>query len=234
MRVLVIGLGAFGAWFSRTMRSLGHEVIAIDRDEALIDRHADTVSRGVVGDATDPALLERILGSPVDAAVIAAGEDLSATILSFVALRDLGIERIYANAHSVQAARALEQLGVSEAVFPELESGTRLAHRMHSQAVLEYTSIGEGVSIQEIAVPQSWIGRSIADVEPREAHGLQIVAVRDSLEGGQLALPPDPTARLKDSDSLLIAGPDEKLDKLTRERKDDNNNSSKKKEKKKS
>lgn len=214
MRVLVIGLGAFGLWYSRTMQELGHEIVAIDSDEAMIDRHVDSVARGIVGDATDPALIERIVGSQIDAAVIATGEDLSATILSLMALRDHGVEEIYAKAHSVQASRALERLGVTEAVFPELESGSRLAHRMHSKAVLDYTSIGDGFSIQEIAVPDSWNGRSLIDISPRESHGLQVVAVRDSLRG-ELHLPPDPTQILKDSDSLLVAGADEKIGKLT-------------------
>jgi len=215
MRVLVIGLGAFGLWYSRSMRDLGHEVVAVDSDEAMIDRHVDTVARGIVGDATDPALIERIVGQgQIDAAVIAAGEDLSATILSLMALRDHGVEQIYAKAHSVQAARALERLGVTEAVFPELESGSRLAHRMHSKAVLDYTSIGDGFSIQEIAVPDAWEGRSLVEISPRESHGLQVVAVRDSLQGA-LHLPPDPNATLKTSDSLLVAGADEKIGKLT-------------------
>lgn len=217
MRVLVIGLGAFGIWCSKTMRELGHEVIAIDRDESLIDRHVDSVSRGVVGDATDPSLLDRIIGSQLDAAVIATGEDLAATILAYMALRDHGVEQVYAKAHSVEAARALERLGVTEAVFPELESGTRLAHRMHSQSILEYTAIGEGFSIQEISVPKSWEGHSILEIEPREAHGLQIVAIRDSLTGA-LSLPPDPAQILTPSHSLLIAGQDEKLERITSEK----------------
>jgi trk system potassium uptake protein TrkA len=215
MRVLVIGLGAFGLWYARSMRDLGHEVVAIDREEAMIDRHVDSVARGIVGDATDPALIERIVGNgQVDAAVIATGEDLSATILSLMALRDHGVKEVYAKAHSVQAARALERLGVTEAVFPELESGSRLAHRMHSKAVLDYTSIGEGFSIQEIAVPKAWEGRSLIEISPRESHGLQVVAVRDSLKN-ELHLPPDPTQALKPSDSLLVAGADEKIGKLT-------------------
>lgn len=214
MRVLVIGLGAFGLWYSRAMRDLGHEIIAIDSDEAMIDRHVDSVTRGIVGDATDPALIERLVGSQIDAAVITTGDDLSATILSLMALRDQGIEDVYAKAHSVQAARALERLGVTEAVFPELESGSRLAHRMHSKSVLDYTSIGEGFSIQEIAVPNAWEGRSLTDISPRESHGLQVVGVRDTL-ADELHLPPDPSQTLKTSDSLLVAGPDEKIGKLT-------------------
>ncbi len=214
MRVLVIGLGAFGIWFSRTMRDMGHEVIAIERDEALVDRQAESCTRVVVGDATDPALLERVAAGDVDAAVIATGEDLSTTILSIMALRDLGVREIYAKVRSTNAARALDRLDVTEAVFPERDAGSRLAHRIVSRAVLDYTPIGEGFSLQEIAVPESWIGRSLLELEPREKLKIQVVAVRDALTG-ELAIPPDPAAKLKPSDSLLVAGQDDVLEKLS-------------------
>ena len=213
MRVLVVGLGAFGFWFARTMREMGHEVLAIERDGNLVDRHAEWITRAVVGDATDPALLERLSVGDVDAAVIATGEDLSTTILAIMALRDLGVSEIYAKASSVNAARALDRLDVTEAVFPERDAGSRLAHRIISRAVLDYTPIGESCSMQEISVPEHWIGHSLLDLEPREKLSLQVVAVRDALTG-ELALPPDPAAKLKPSDSLLVAGRDDVLENL--------------------
>jgi trk system potassium uptake protein TrkA len=212
MRVLVVGLGAFGFWFARTIREMGHEVIVIERDESLVDRHADFFDRCVVGDATDPALLERVT-SGVDTAVIATGEDLSTTILTMMALRDLGVRDIYAKARSVDAARALQKLDVTEAIFPERDAGSRLAHRVVSRAVLDYTPLGEGVSLQEIAVPESWTGHSLIELVPREKLGVQVVAVRDALTG-ELAIPPDPSAKLKPSDSLLVAGHDAMLQSL--------------------
>lgn len=214
MRVMVIGLGAFGLWFMRTMRRMGHEVIAVERDETLVDRYAEWATRAVVGDGTDPAVLERASARDVDAAVIATGEDLSTTILAIMALRDLGVSEIFAKARSVNAARALDRLDVTEAVFPERDAGSRLAHRIISRAVLDYTPIGEGFSIQEIAVPESWTGHSLIELEPREKLSIQIVAVRDALTG-ELALPPDPATTLKPSDSLLVAGRDDVLERLS-------------------
>lgn len=214
MRVLVIGLGAFGFSFARTMKEMGHEVIAVERDEALVDRHAEWITRAVVGDATDPALLERV-GAGADGAVIATGEDLSTTILVTMALRDLGVKEIYAKARSLNAVRALDRVGVTEAVFPERDAGVRLAHSIISRDVLDYTPLGEGFSMQEITVPESWTGRSLVELEPREKVGIQVVAVRDALTG-ELDLPPDPAERLKPSDSLLVAGRDEELQKLSR------------------
>jgi len=212
MRVLVIGFGAFGSWFAKTMREMGHEVIVIEHDEALVDRNAEWVTRAVVGDATDPTLLERVGAADVDAAVISTAEDLSTTILAMIALRDLGVREIYAKVRSVNETRALDGLDVTEAIFPEREAAFRLAHRIASKAVLSYTAIGEGFSMQEMAVPEAWIGRSLVDLEPREK-GVQVIAVRDALKG-ELAFPPDPTAKLKPSDSLLVAGGDDVLAKL--------------------
>lgn len=212
MRVLLIGLGAFGTWFSRAMLELGHEVIAVERDEALVDRNSDCATRVVHGDGTDPLLLERLGARGMDAAVVSTSEDLSTTVLATIALHDLGVTDVYTKVRSPGEVRALDALNAAEAIFPDRDAGKRLAHRISSRAVLEYTPLADGVSLQEIAIPSSWLGRSLAELQPRRS-GIQVVAVRDVLTG-QLRLPPDPTAPLKHSDALLVAGEDGVLRKL--------------------
>jgi trk/ktr system potassium uptake protein len=215
MRVLVIGFGAFGSWVARTLKGMGHEVVVIERDAELVDRQSQWATRAVVGDATDPVLLERVGARGVDVAVIGTAQDLSTTILAMIALRDLGVEEIYAKVASETEARALAGLDVSDTIFPEHEAGFRLAHRIASKTVLDYTPIASGYSVQEIAVPQGWVGRSLVELELRRDVGIQVIGVRDALTGG-LTLPPDPAAKLKPSDSLLIAGRDEVLEGLAR------------------
>jgi len=212
MRVLLIGFGAFGLWFSRSMMELGHEVIAVEVDEALVDRYAESATRAVHGDATDPAVLERAGARHVDAAVLGTSEDLATTILSALALRDLGVKEIYAKVRSTSEVRAVEALGITEAIFPDREAGNRLAHRIASKGVLEYTPVAPGFSLQEIAIPEGWVGKSLLELDARE-RGIQVVGVRDAL-GGELHLPPDPGEKLKTSDSLLVAGSDEALAEL--------------------
>lgn len=214
MRVLVIGLGGFGLWFSRTMLELGHEVIAIDRDAAKVDRYAEWATKVAEGDATDPEVLRRAGAPEADAAVISTSHDLATTILSSVALRDLGVETIHAVVDSTNEARALDALGLSGTSFPDREAGVRLAHSIVSERVLDYTPIGEERSLQEITVPESWRGRTVAELREEEGLGAVVVAVRDALSGA-VALPPNPRARLKESDSVIVAGPDEVLEKLT-------------------
>jgi trk system potassium uptake protein TrkA len=217
VRVLLIGFGAFGTAFARTMLQMGHEVIVVERDGALVDRNADLATRAVQGDATDPAVLERAGAGNADAAVISTAESLSTTILTTVALRDLGVREIYAKVRSGPESRALEALDVSETIFPEQESGFRLAHRIVSRAVLEYTPLSPGQSLQEMAIPDDWIGHTLEELDLRRELGVQVVALRDALTG-QLALPPAPDVKLKDSDSILIAGGDEVLERLGRRR----------------
>jgi trk system potassium uptake protein TrkA len=213
MRVLLVGFGAFGLWFARTLREIGHEVVAIEREGALVDRYADWASRAIVGDATDPAVLERAGARDVDAAVIGTSEALATTILTTVALRDLGVRQIYAKVRSENEARALEGLDITEAIFPEREAAFRLAHRVATTTVLQYTPIAPGFSVQEMAIPADWIGRSILALDPRARLGIQVIAVRCALTGG-FKLPPDPAELLKPSDSLVLAGSDAALAKL--------------------
>jgi trk system potassium uptake protein TrkA len=216
-RYLVVGLGHFGSWASRSIYALGHEVIAIEKREDLVDRYADTVTRGVVGDAADQRLLKEIGAENVDAAIISCGDDLATTILVTLALRDLGVEALYVKVTSPEAARAVEALKVKETIFPEKEAAYSLAHRIASHSVLQYIPLSHGYSIQEIAIPDRWLGKSLRELELPQRHGIQVVAVFDVLTS-QMRVTPDPDEPLKDSDVAIVAGKDDKLAALLRER----------------
>jgi trk system potassium uptake protein TrkA len=212
-RYVVIGLGKFGSWVAKTLESLGHEVIAIDSDAVLVDRHAEFVSRAVEGDATDPVVLRGAGAANADAAVVSMGENLAASILATVALRDLGVHNLYVKAAGDAEGRALNALGVTEVIVPERDAGVRLAHRLGAQEVLDYQPLGDDSSIQEIEVPHDWVGQTLRQLAPRVHHGVQVIGVRCSLTES-VQVPPDPDAPLKDSDSLVVAGADEALAKL--------------------
>lgn len=212
-RFLVIGLGHFGSWAAKALYAKGHDVIAVDTSAELVDRHADDVTRGVVGDATDPELLKRIGADSVDAVIVSTGEDLAASILATLALRDLGLSEIYVKVTSTAAARAVEALNVRATVFPERVAAERLAQHIVSTAVLDYVPLGDGYSIQQIAIPDGWLGKSLRELELPRVHGIQIVALLDMLTG-TLNVVPDADAPLKDSDVAIVAGPDDKIAEL--------------------
>jgi len=209
-RFVVVGLGNFGATVAETLHAIGHDVIAIDVDPERVDEMAAKVTRAAVGDATEVRTLKQLGAEDADAAVISTGDDITASALTALMMRDVDIEEIYVKVVSQDHARLIEKIGVTETIFPERESGIRLGKRISSRAILNYVQLGPGFSVQEMAVPPSWIGRSLRELEPRRKHGISIVAVHDILHDRINAVP-DPDERLKDSDALLVAGPDETL-----------------------
>ncbi|HKK07530.1 MAG TPA: TrkA family potassium uptake protein [Gemmatimonadota bacterium] len=209
-RFLVIGLGHFGSWVARALHAQGHEVIAIEERGELVDRFASMMTRGVVGDATNRDLLREIGAASVDAAVISTGEDLATSILATLALREMGVEEIYVKVTSPEAARALEAFQVRETIFPEREVAFRLAHRIASKTVLDYLPLSEGYSIQEIAIPDEWLGKSLRELALPQRFGIQVVAVYDVLNDSMQVVP-DPEKPLKESDVAIVAGQDERV-----------------------
>lgn len=215
-RFLVVGLGNFGSTVAEQLRRMGHDVSAVDRDPAKVEAVARRLRRVVTGDATEPEVLERMGAGGCDAAVISTGEDVPASVLATIALRDLGVKDVYVKVVSDVHARILEKVGVTTTMFPEREAARLLAHHAASAAVLRYYELGPGFSAQEMAVPEEWIGRSLRELELPRHHGVSVVAVRDYLSDRIEAIP-DPDAPLKDSDTLLVAGRSEDLAKIVPE-----------------
>lgn len=209
-RYTVVGLGHFGSWAARALTAKGHEVVALERRAELVDRYGDEITRAVVGDATSRDLLEEVGAGDSDAAIVSTGEDLAASILATQALQDLGLEEIYVKVTSEEAARALEAFGVRETIFPEREVAYRLAQRIASKTVLDYVPLAQGHSLQELAIPDEWLGKTLRELNLPRRHGIQVVAVMDVLSG-EFRVVPDPDEPLKDSDVAVVAGKDEKI-----------------------
>jgi trk system potassium uptake protein TrkA len=209
-RFVVVGLGHFGGWAARALYALGHDVIAIERSPELVDRFRGHASMAVVGDATDRALLRELGAADANAAIVSTGGDLATSILATLALRDLGVKDIYVKVTSPEAARALEAFDVRETIFPEREVADRLAHRITSKSVLEYIPLGTGFSIQELAIPDGWLGKSLRELALPASHGIQVVALHDVLSG-TFEVVPDPDRLLRDSDVAIVAGKDEAI-----------------------
>jgi trk system potassium uptake protein TrkA len=104
----------------------------------------------------------------------------------------------------------MERQGVTETIFPERESAIALGYRLAANGLINYIRLGPGFSIQEMAVPPSWIGQSLRELDLRVRHHVQIIALRDMLHD-QWFPAPDPDRPLTDSDTLVISGREEDL-----------------------
>lgn len=214
-RFVVIGLGNFGSSVAEALFAHGHDVTTVDVSEAAVDRIARLVTRAAVGDGTQLETLERIGAKGSDAAVVSTGDDITASILATLALRDLGVPEIYVKVTSNNHARVLQKMGVTETIFPERESGQRLATRIESRTILNYVRLGPDFSLQEMAVPESWIGRSLRELQLPRRYRVSVVAVHDVLHD-RIVPVPNPDSPLKESDTLLLSGDDEDLARAAR------------------
>ena len=203
-RFVIVGLGNFGATLAESLHALGHDVAVIDTDAEKVDRIAPGVTRAAVGDATQLSALERLGARGADVAVVATG-DLESSILATLALRDLGVPDIVAKVISIDHARILEKLGVTEVVFPERDSALHLATRVTNRGLLNYFQVAPALGIQEIHPPAAWQGRSLAELDLRRQYRVSVIAVRKA-DRGAAATIPDPGTVLAPEDHLLIAG----------------------------
>jgi len=209
-RFVVVGLGNFGASVAEALHAKGHEVIAVDRNEELVDRISPHVTSAAVGDGSSVPVLERIGAKAADGGVVSTGDDITASILSTMALHDLGVRDVYVKVISKEHARVMERLGVTESIFPERESALALGTRMSGTAILNYVRLGTGFSLQEMGVPESWSGKSLRELELRARYGITVVALHDVLTDQTIGTP-DPDQVLTESHTLLVAGRDEDL-----------------------
>ncbi|MCY0997898.1 TrkA family potassium uptake protein [Myxococcus sp. MISCRS1] len=204
-RIIVVGLGNFGSVIAARLHEQGHDVIAIDPRPAVVDALGSRVSKAMVGDATQRQVLQEVGARGADAAIVSTGEDLSASILALLALRDTGIQDIYVKVRSDDHARIVNALGASESIFPERESALGLANRITSGRLLQYVQLGQDFGLQEMPVPEAWYGKSLRELALPQRYRVHVVAVHDVLQDRMLPVP-DPDRPLTPSDALLVAG----------------------------
>lgn len=214
-RFVVVGLGNFGSSVAETLHSMGHDVVAVDQNPERVDDMARLVNRAAAGDGTDIRTLRRLGAEDADATVISTGDDITASALTALVMRDLGVEEIYVKVVSGDHARLIEKIGVTETIFPERESGIRLGKRISSRTLINYVQLGSNFGLQEMAVPTAWVGHSLRDLQLPRRHGISVVAVHDVLMDRMQPVP-NPDAPLKESDTLLVAGTDKNLGKAAK------------------
>ena len=223
-QVAVIGLGRFGYSVAETLTQKGCEVLAIDRDETKIEAVSDFVTYAVECDAADEKALNAISIQNVDAAVVSIGENIEASILIVMALKELGVKDILAKAVTPMHGKVLTNLGVSRVIYPERDAAIRLAHSLIAPNVLEYLELAPGYSVAEFPTPARFTGKSIREIQLRTKYGVSLVGVRKKTtktEGRSdqaqetVDLNPSADYRLETGDIMMVIGAEADLDVLT-------------------
>lgn len=209
-RVVVIGLGIFGSQLARQLYESGLDVIAIDKNRDVVQKIKDYSTKAVLADASDKDVLESIGIDENDIVVISFGEDLSASTLLTLHLKELKVKTIIVKVPNEDHKRILLRVGASEAIIPEREMANKVARGIISPNVLEYLPIADDYTIVELAPPSAFVGKSLNDLDLRKKFQLQVIAIRDVLTD-QLQLVPRASSIIKDSDVLVVIGKEEDI-----------------------
>jgi trk system potassium uptake protein TrkA len=214
MKFAVIGLGSFGSNVARTLYQRGYEVVAIDRDKDRIEEAKSFSSHAVLTDASAKENLEALGITDVDVVVVSLGSAMEASVLTVLHLHELGIKRIVAKASTEDHGKILDAVGATEVINPEKDMAVRTALKLTSPHILECLPLMSGVSIEEVAPPERFIGKSLRELDLRNKYGIQVIAVRELIPERTLYVPPADFV-IKDSDVLIVMGDEKMLDKMT-------------------
>jgi len=208
--VIVIGMGRFGSSLARELVRTGHEVLGVDTDEKLVQQMAQELTHTVKADCTDEAVLTELGIQEFDAAVVAIGADIEASILTTSLLLRLGVPNVWAKANSKSHGRILEQLGAHHVVFPEYEMGKRVAHMVSGES-LDYVPIDNDFVMLKAKVPESFHNKNLAELKIRTNYHVTVVAVT---KGDGNYSPAFPETVLESGDQIVVAGQVEPLNKF--------------------
>lgn len=209
---LVVGLGRLGIAMVGTLDSLGHDVLALDTNEDVVQDLSDRLPNVHVAaaDATDEDVLQGLNVGSFDAAAVVIGENhVEAGILTTANLKELGVPTIVARATSKVHARVLERVGADRVIQPEREMGEQVARVLASPAVLDYVDLGEDEAIIESRVPEGWTGRSLSELALSRRLGLTVIAHKRPGEAGAL---PNGDTVLQKNDVIVVGGSKKALD----------------------
>lgn len=208
---VVIGLGRFGSSLARQLCKLGAEVLALDVKGDLVQQVASEVTHAVVGDAQDKEVLRALGVRNMDCAVIAIGDNLAASVLITMNLKELGVPFIVCKAHDETHQKVLEKLGVDRVVIPEQEYAQRLARTLNSHNVLDYIELSEDFGILDVPAPAAWIGKTLRELNIRAKLGVNIIAVEN---GGKTNVSPSADYAVQSGDTMVVLGDNVSLEKV--------------------
>ncbi|GIP23981.1 TrkA family potassium uptake protein [Paenibacillus sp. J22TS3] len=207
----VIGMGRFGFSVANSLSSMGFDVLAIDSDEQRTQAVSHIVTHAVTADSTEEEALRALGVRNFDVVVVAIGENIQASILTTLILKDLGGPVIVVKAKNELHGKVLQKIGADKVIYPERDMGQRVAHHLVSPNILDYIELSDDYSILEIKVNSAMRGKNLIELNLRARFGCNVMAIKN---GTKMNISPDASYRLRDDDILVIVGEKGDLTKL--------------------
>jgi trk system potassium uptake protein TrkA len=201
--VLLIGLGRFGRHMAIKLQELGHEVLAVDKNEARVNAALSYVTDAQIGDATDEAFIKTLGVRNFDLCVVAVGEDFESSLEATSLLKDNGAKFVLSRSATDVHAKFLLRNGADDVIYPASQAARYAAVRYTTDNVLDYMALSDDYSICEISVPAEWVNHSILQLSIRAKYNISIMAIK---ENSQMDSMPDPNYVFHGNETLLVLG----------------------------
>ena len=201
----VIGLGRFGTSIATQLFNMGYEVLAIDKNMDKINAIANLVTRAACTDAKDESLLKQLGVKNSDCAIVCiGGDDITDSVLTTLALKDMGVKQVVCKAKDNMHKTVLKKVGADNVIIPEQEAGIKAAIELVSDRLLDIIELSDEYSIVDAVVPNTWIGKSIMELSVRKKYNVNIVAIKSN-NGGKVNISPEPEYKFKDTDIVAVS-----------------------------
>lgn len=209
----VIGLGRFGQSVAITLARMGYEVLAIDTDEERVNEVMEHVTHAVQIDALDENALKSLGIRNFDVVIVAIGQDMQASILVTVMLKEMGVREVIAKARTELHGRVLAKVGADKVVFPERDMGIRVARALVTKNILDQIELSPDYSILELVAPEEFVGKTLEESAIRLKHGVTVLAIR---RGSDVIISPGAKQVIEPGDILVTVGRNDRLKRLER------------------
>lgn len=201
--VLIIGLGNFGLQLAKKVHELGHQVLAIDKNEERVNESLPYVNDAMIGDSTNETFLKSLGINNFDVCIVTIGNNFQSSLETTSLLKELGGKLVIARANREVQEKFLLRNGADQVVNPEKQIAKWTAIRYTSDNILDYIELDGSHAILEVLMPDSWIGKSVREVDIRKKYGINILAIKEN-EEMNLNISPDHI--FKEGETLLVLG----------------------------
>ena len=209
----VIGLGNFGATVARELSKLKCNVSAIDGDKARVLELQDIVRQAIVADATEREFLKNLEVDKFDCIVVSTGENTDASVLIALHLKELGAQKVIVKAKSEDHAKILLKVGATQAIIPEKEMASKIAHSLAVSNLMDSLPLTGDYFVAEIPPPDKFVNKTLTELKIRAKYGVQVIAIKNA-DTGAFEFVPGATYRIKTSDVLVVLGQAKDIEKM--------------------
>lgn len=197
----VLGLGRYGTAVAKELVKKGADVIAVDKNEQIVQDSSVYLPICKCADITDPEVISELGISNADVVIVAMASSLEGSILAITLCKEAGVKTVIAKCANETHRKILKRVGADTVVFPENESGTRLAKNLLTSGFTDILTLSDDLSLVELDARDEWVGKSLKELNLRKKYTVNVVAFR---KNGKITAPVNPE-ELLDKDTEIIA-----------------------------